>query len=65
MKKERIFLITKKIDKNIVILGYVTSSNYPSTIVNDQDKAKEMFGYDYVTVTEISKRCFTKMISLK
>lgn len=63
--KERLFLITKEINKELVILGYVTSTNYPSTIANDQEYAKEMFGYTYVTVTEVTEKCFVKMCKCK
>lgn len=57
----RLFLITKKTNKETIILGYVESNNYPSTIANDQDYAKKMFGYDYLSVTEISEKCFIKL----
>lgn len=57
MDKERMFLISKVINKKHVILGYILSESFPSTIANDQEKAKEMFGYEYVTVTEVSKKC--------
>ena len=63
--KERLFLITKEINKELVILGYVTSNPYPSTIANDQEKAKEMFGHTYVTVTEVKEKCFVKMCKCK
>lgn len=61
MEKERLFLVTKKIDKHVVILGYIKSNMYPSTIANDQEKAKEKFGYDYVTITEVPEKCFVKL----
>lgn len=65
MEKERLFLVTKKIDKNIVILGYVKSNTYPSTIANDQLKAREMFGYDYLTITEVPQRCHIEFCEFK
>ena len=60
MKNERLFLITKKIDGQMVVLGYIKSPVFPSTIANDQEKAKAKFGYSYVTVTEITERCHIK-----
>ena len=65
MEKERLFLVTKKIDKDVVILGYIKSNMYPSTIANDQEKAKEKFGYDYVTITEVPEKCFVKLCEYK
>ena len=65
MGKERLFLVTKKIDKHVVILGYIKSNTYPSTIANDQEKAKEKFGYDYVTITEVQEKCFVKLCEHK
>ena len=61
MKKERMFLITKKINKELIVLGYVTSASYPSSIANNQEKAKEMFGYEYVTITEVPEKCLVKL----
>lgn len=58
---KRLFLITKKFNKENIILGYVTSSNYPSRIANDQDYAREKFGYDYLTVTEVTKKCYIEL----
>lgn len=58
---ERMFLITKKINGKLTVLGYVTSTHYPSTIANDQEKAKEMFGYEYVTISEIGKKCHVEL----
>ena len=65
MSKERMFLITKVIDDNLVILGYVTGSQYPSTLANDHEKQKEQFGYTGIRVTEVSEKCHTKMGRLK
>ena len=65
MKKERLFLISKKIENRFVILGYIKSDMYPSDIANFQDKAKEQFGYDYVDITEIKEKCFIKMCEIK
>ena len=64
MKKERVFLITKEIDKKLIVLGYIKSDMYPSDIANDQEKAKEMFGYDYVTINEIKPKCFNVLKTL-
>ena len=58
---KRLFLITKKINKQTVILGYVTSNSYPSRIANDQDYAREKFGYDYLTVMEVTEKCYIKL----
>ena len=57
MEKERMFLVTKKINKELVVLGYIISQYYPSNISNNQKKAKEMFGHEYVTITEVPKKC--------
>lgn len=61
MAKERIFLITKVIKNELVVLGYVKGELYPADIANNQEKAKEMFGYDYVNIHELSERCFAKL----
>lgn len=65
MEKERLFLVTRLIDKHVVILGYIKSNMYPSDIANIQEKAKEKFGYDYVTITEIPEKCFIKFCDIK
>lgn len=61
MKKERMFLVTTVIKGKLVIVGHVTSSMYPSTIVNDHEKSKEMFGYAYVDVIEVPERCHIEL----
>lgn len=65
MEKERLFLVTKHIDKHVVILGYIKSNMYPSDIANIQEKAKEKFGYENVTITEVPEKCFIKLCESK
>lgn len=54
---KRLFLITTTTNGKNVILGYVESNSYPSRLTNDREYAKEKFGYEFLKVTEIKKRC--------
>lgn len=65
MNKERLFIITKEIDGYMVVLGYVKSRYFPSTIQNDQEKAREMFGYTHVTINEITESCDVRLCKVE
>jgi hypothetical protein len=58
--KKRLFLITTTTNGKNVILGYVESNTYPSRLTNDNEYAKEKFGYEFLKATEITKKCYIK-----
>lgn len=63
--RERIFLVSKEIDKELVVLGYVKSNTYPSTLANDQEAAKEAFGYTYLTISELPEKGYVKLAKVE
>ena len=63
--RERLFIITKEIDGFMVVLGYVKSNSYPSSIANDQVKAKELFGHTHVTINEVTESCHVRLCKIQ
>ena len=69
MKQKRLFLISKQTKNHahnttdhVIILGYIESGMYPSHLVNDQELARKRYGYDYLTITEITEKCHINFI---